>query len=52
MFNQRVNVIIARDLLRASTQELVYSPDHFQNQASHACSERQEVFQFYVLEEA
>ena len=46
----RVDVIIARGLLGATAQELVYLPDHFQNQASHACS-RQEDFQFYVLDE-
>ena len=45
------NVIIARGLLEASAQQLGYLPYYFQNQASHACS-RQQVFQFYVPEEA
>ena len=47
----RVNFIIAKGLLGASVQELVYLPTHFHNQASRDCS-RQKVFQFYVLEEA
>ena len=48
----RVSVIIAHhSLFGASAQELLYLPGHFQNQASRACS-RQEVFKFYVLEEA
>ena len=47
----RLDFIIARGFLGASAQELVYLPDQFQNQTSRACS-RQEVFQFYVLEEA
>ena len=38
-------------LLGPSAQKLFYLPDHFENQASRACS-RQQVFQFYVLEEA